>query len=122
MNCHSRNVIYLGQCKLCPKTQYVGKTETSWKKRLYGHRSDSKKPDTIDFDQHFRLPNHNFTEHARFTLIEQVNMGSLQGQAKTQRIEGREDFWMKELKTIKPDGLNVGLNSATANQIRVICG
>ena len=121
MNCNSKNVIYLAECTLCPNTQYVGKTETPWKRRLYGHRSDSKKTDTIDFDLHFQLHNHNFTEHARFTLIEQVNTGKLLGQAKTHRLENREDFWMLELKTIKPNGLNVGLNSVVSNQIRVIC-
>ena len=121
MNCNSKNVIYLAECILCPNTQYVGKTEPPWKRRLYGHRSDSKKADAIEFDQHFQLPGHNFTEHARFTLIEKMNTGPSKGQTHTQRLENREDFWMLQLKTIKPDGLNVGLNSATSNQIRVIC-
>ena len=121
MNCNSKNVIYLAECILCPNTQYVGKTEPPWKRRLYGHRSDSKKADAIEFDQHFQLPGHNFSEHARFTLIEKMNTGPPKGQTHTQRLENREDFWMLQLKTIKPDGLNVGLNSATSNQIRVIC-
>ena len=121
MTCNSKNVIYLAECILCPNTQYVGKTETTWRKRLYGHRSDSKKADAIDFDLHFQLPNHDFTEHARFTLIEQMNTALPKGQTNTQRLENREDFWMLRLKTIKPKGLNVGLNSATSNQIRVIC-
>ena len=121
LNCHSRNVIYLGECALCPKKQCVGKTEPPWNKRLYNHRKDSKRTDSIPFDQHFQLPNHDFTKHARFTLIEQVNTRSLNGKSLTKLIEAREDFWMMELQTIQPNGLNVSLNTATNNQIRAIC-
>ena len=120
LNCHSKNVIYLGDCTLCPTEQYVGKTETRFNTRLYNHRKDTKKTDSIPFDQHFRLPNHDFTQHARFILIEQVN-ASLQGISLTKLIEQREDFWISELQTLQPNGNNVQLNSATTNQIRVIC-
>ena len=67
LNCHSRNITYLGHCILCPKKQYVGKSEPPVNKRIYNHRKDSKKTGSIAFDQHFQLP------------IEQVNPSSLKG-------------------------------------------
>ena len=37
LNCKSRFIIYLGNCTLCKKTQYVGKSEFPWNIRLNNH-------------------------------------------------------------------------------------
>ena len=110
MNCQSKGIIYLGCCTLCSNSQYVGKSETKWNIRLNNHRKDSSKVETIPFDKHFQLPNHNFTEHARFILIEQVANHGITQTMLRQRLERREDFWISKLKTMIPYGLNHQLN------------
>ena len=121
LNCHSRNVTYLGYCILCPRKQYIGKTEPPVHLRINNHRYAVKDPKGIAFDKHFDTPGHNFNEHARFILIEQLRTTNTNKETTTQLLEQREDFWMQELKTIVPYGLNIQLNSAVSNQIRVIC-
>ena len=53
--------------------QYTGKSETVFNLRLNNHRKDVNKWNSLQADQHFRLPGHNFNKHAKFTLIEQLN-------------------------------------------------
>ena len=121
INCHSRNIIYLGECNLCRNTQYVGKSEPPANLRINTHRYEVS-PKAIAFDKHFLLPGHNFNANARFTLIEQVRTtANTNKQAIRQLLENREDFWTDKLKTISPNGLNAHLNSTVSNQICVIC-
>ena len=120
VNCATKKGIYLGSCELWPKPQYVGKFETFWNKRLYNHRKDAKKEKSIPFDEHFRLPGHNFTEHAKFIIIE-----TLENQVNTaidrKILEEREDHWVSKLKTMKPNGFNDKWNSPTRTKIQRIC-
>lgn len=120
VNCATKKGIYLGSCKLCPKPQYVGKFETIWSIRLYNHRKDAKKPKSIPFDEHFSLPGHNFTKHARFIIIE-----ALEKQVNTaidrKILEDREDHWVARLQTMKPNGFNDKWNSPTRAKIQRIC-
>ena len=116
-NCHSKNLIYLGYCILCIKKQYVGKTEPTTNLRINNHRKDCKNPKGIPFDEHFNTPNHDFNKHARIILIEQVSTTLISKKTITQILEEREDFWMQELRTIQPIGLNIQLNLAAKNQI-----
>ena len=111
MNCQSKGIVYLGSCTLCPNSQYVGKSETKWNIRLNNHRQDSQKVDTIPFDKPFQLPRHNFNEHARFTLVEQVQNKGITRETFRDRLEHREDFWIGKLKTLIPNGLNDHLNN-----------
>ena len=110
LNCHSTWLIYLGYCILCAKHQYVGKAEGPFNGRLNNHRNDAKKSKSIPFDEHFQLPNHNFTDHARFILIEQINDKSKGKLQMREILRQRENFWMKKLGTLTPHGLNVQLN------------
>ena len=71
VNCKSKYVIYLLECKLC-KVQYVGKSETAFNIRLNNHRKDIKNPNAIPICKHFNEPGHDFTNHAKFTVIEQL--------------------------------------------------
>ena len=117
-----RNTIYLADCILCPKPQYVGKCEPEANKRIKTHRHDVTSPNGGPYDKHFLLPGHNFNDHARFTLIEQVN--ALRGMSKAEirkLLEDREDYWMVRLKTLQPNGFNDHLNSSLRQNIHGIC-
>ena len=122
LNCRSRNVIYLGHCILCPRTQYVGKSEPPANLRINTHRHDVKDPSGGAFDHHFALPGHDFNQHARFTLIEQVRNHTTNTKAENRRLlEAREDYWMSRLRTITPLGMNDRLNSTTKQRMLEIC-
>ena len=121
LNCRSRNCIYLGYCNICPKSQYVGKSEPPANLRINTHRYDVTSPNGGPFDKHFNLPGHSYNKNARYILIEQVNSQKASKQSIRKLLEDREDFWMKRLNTIIPNGFNDHLNSQTSNQIRIIC-
>ena len=91
--------------------QYVGKAESKWNIRLNNHRQDVLKANSIPFDKHFQLPGHNFIEHARFILIEQIKDRNISPTEIRKRLEMREDFWIKKLDTLIPNGLNHQLNN-----------
>ena len=89
----------------------MGKSEPATNLRINNHRSDSKKQDSIPVDQHFSTPGHNFTTHARITLIEKLeNTTYMTEEEVTTFFETREDFWMIKLDTLIPDGFNQALN------------
>ena len=50
-------------------------------------------------DLHFRLPGHDFSRHAKFTLIEQLNNIELDKDLLTSRLNKRKDLWIHKLKT-----------------------
>ena len=55
---------------LCNK-QYTSKSETFFNLRLNNHPKDVNKQNSLQADQHFQLPGHNFNNQAKYTLIEQ---------------------------------------------------
>jgi len=109
LNCRSKYLIYLLECIKCKK-QYVGKAETPFNIRLNNHRKDVSKPNAIPACKHFAQNNHIFKEHARFTLIEQLNYTNISKETITSRLKERENFWIQTLKTLHPFGLNQELN------------
>ena len=89
--------------------------------RMNTHYCDVKSPKGLPNDK-YSLPNHDFNEHARFTLIEQVRTTTNMSKETIRQLpEEHKDFWMMKLQTILPHGFNIQLDSAHANQIRVIC-
>ena len=112
LNCKSRNVIYLIECILCQNKPYVGKSEPPSNLRTNNHRSDAKKPDSIAVDKHFfENKDHDFEKHAKITLIERLeNATHMTDQEITHNLEKREDFWIKKLNTLTPNGFNQELN------------
>ena len=97
------------ECRIC-HIQYTGKSETEFNTRLNNHRKDVNRQNGPQADQHFNLPNHNFNQHARFTLIEQLDNMRIDKDLATLRLKKREDFWIETLKTLDPYGLNAELN------------
>jgi hypothetical protein len=91
--------------------QYTGKTEWPFNQRLNKHRFDVNQEVGPAVDKHFALPGHNFERDARFILIEKLK--NLNGDKDTlrKRIKTRENFWIKELETLHPRGLNMELNN-----------
>ena len=72
--------------------------EFPWNIRLNNHRQDAHKLQSIPFDQHFQLPGHNFTKHARFILIEQIPNQGMNPNVIQHTLQKREDFWIKKTK------------------------
>jgi len=96
MNCNSTNVIYLINCLKCGK-QYVGETKRALRQRFNNHRSDIKLNKNTAVSIHFNDISHNL-RHLTVIPIEFIDNES------ERKI--RERFWMKELKTNYPHGLN----------------
>ena len=60
------------ECRIC-HIQYIGKSETEFNTRLNIHRKYVNRQNVPQADQHLKLPNHSFNQHAIFTLIEQLD-------------------------------------------------
>ena len=110
MHCKDTWLVYLLTCMKC-LIQYTGKTEWPFNQRLNKHRFDVNQEVGPAVDKHFALPGHNFERDARFILIEKLK--NLNGDKDTlrKRIKTRENFWIKELETLHPRGLNMELNN-----------
>ena len=85
-------------------------TLTEFNIRLNNHRKDINRPNAPQADQHLKLPNHIFNQHAIFTLIEQLDNMRIDKDLATLRLRKREDFWIETLKTLHPYRLNAELN------------
>ena len=70
VTCKSRCVVYLIECCLCEKSQYVGKFEYSLNLRINTHRNDVWKTDHPPCDKHFQMLGHHFSAHAKLTIID----------------------------------------------------
>ena len=110
VTCKSSCAIYLMECCLCEKSQYVGKSEYNVNLRINTHRNDVWRTDGPPCDKHFQMPGHNFNTHAKFTIIEEVYNKSLSKLKTRSLLEHREDFWILKLQTLSPQGLNISLN------------
>ena len=78
---------------------------------MNGHRSDAKRIDRLAVDTHFLSAEHNFERDAKFTVIEKITKEDLNKEQLTNLILKREDFWIKKLNTLAPNGYNTELNS-----------
>ena len=110
VTCKSSCLIYLMECYLCEKSQYVGKSEYSVNLRINTHRNDVWRTDGPLCDNHFQMPGHNFNTHANFTVIEEVCNKLLSKLEIRSLLQHREDFWILKLQTLSPQGLNISLN------------
>ena len=110
VTCKSSCVVYLMECCLCKKSQYVGKSGYSLNLRISTYRNDVCRTDGPPCDKHFQISGHNFNAHAKFITIEEACNKSLLKLKIPSLLEHREDFWILELKTLSPQGLNMSLN------------
>ena len=102
--------IYLMDCCLCEKWQYVGKSKCSLNLRMNTHRNDVWRTDGPSCDKHYQMPGHNFNVHTKFTIIEEVYSKSLSKFKICSLLEHREDFWILKLQILSLQGLNISLN------------
>lgn len=104
INCKSKNVIYLIDCKKC-HMQYVGETGRFLGERICDHLSCIRLNKTTPVSIHFNSKLHNINDF-NITGIEMFNNSD------SSHRKSRELFWQHVLKTIHPMGIN---NSNTYN-------
>ena len=113
LDCSTVNIVYLITCRIC-NLQYVGETSRAANVRWSEHLYKIRKGETNQLiykhfncdDQHRSVPVHNrFT----FQIIEKIKTDNLHSQnpalIRKRRTE-RELFWISQLRTIYPLGLN----------------
>lgn len=109
LSCDSSNIIYLISCSRCG-IQYVGETSQKLNLRMNNHRAAIRGQKNTLLTEHFRGDNDCHIDHCIVQPIEKIDdMGSKQD-LKKKRLE-REAFWIKELRTLTPYGLNDRLDS-----------
>ena len=105
LSCHSQNLIYLMSCKNCNQ-QYVGETTTRLSVRMNGHRSSTTGC--------LHIINHKKTcvgSEFSIQILEKL-IGNGYGDDNkpdpeiTTLRKTREDYWIKQLRTLYPYGLN----------------
>ena len=111
LSCSISNLVYLITCSKCDN-QYVGETKQKLSKRLSGHRSAIKKhANTFIAIKHFNLPGHSVAD-ILIQPIEKIELLLCESDEDvTIRRLDRECFWMLELGTVYPYGLNDRLQS-----------
>ena len=110
-NCHTKNALYLAFCMKCNAEQYVGKVETQGaNKRVNKHRNDVGRPDGLAIDRHFDQQDHDFNRDFRLILIEEISKQNLTKEQTRELLLKREDFWIRKLNTLEPNGFNEKLN------------
>ena len=116
LGCKSKDALYLAWCDKCNAEQYVGKVESQKAhRRINKHRNDVKRENSIKIDQHFRAEDHNFDRDFRIIIIEEItNKNMTREQVRTTLLK-REDFWIKKLGTLEPNGFNDKLNFPNAD-------
>lgn len=97
LSCDSKNVVYLITCSRCD-IQYVGQTSLSLRDRFTRHRFDINHKLLKPVANHFNSPHHSIQD-CTIIPIEQISDPS--------DLLHREQFWIKTLKTISPEGLNL---------------
>ena len=79
--------------------------------RLNNHRKDVKNPNAIPACKHFNRHDHDFNNHGKIIIIEQLrNIRTTSTETLKERLKQRENFWIMKLETLAPLGLNQDLN------------
>lgn len=115
IDCNSKNIIYIIECKKC-KMQYVGETRNSLKIRFQRHLSDIRTYKDTSIANHFNYdcPNDYDVADLKMYPIEYVEDQGL-AHMNEKKLLQRESFWIEELKTLDPDGLNTRQSSSRPN-------
>jgi len=108
LTCISDEVIYLITCARC-KVQYVGETSRELSQRNNNHRSTFRNKYHTLLAEHFSGEGACNIEHCLIQPIEKI-ISEGNRDIRKLRLE-REAFWIKELRTLTPYGLNDKLGS-----------
>ena len=105
-DCNDKCLIYLLSCKSCGK-QYVGNTTDHFRSRSNNYKSDVRKAESGDMEnvkQKFLQSHFLQRDHQGFLKDVEVRLID-----KTQASDPtkREFYWMRTLRTLYPDGLNI---------------
>ena len=101
VNCKTPNVVYLLDCHVCG-SQYVGESVQPFNKRMNGHRSDLTKKTLLPVSQHFVSPGHSLEDFGRSKIYIIDHNPSW----KENQRQKKESFWIRELQTLHPEGIN----------------
>ena len=112
LTCKTKNVVYLLTCKKC-LSQYVGETKQQFNVRNNAHRRSTK---SVNVHTGCPIVHEHFTEglcsgigYSCHILEKIPDVGSDRDQQNFRRQ--REQFWIKELRTVAPFGLNSRLDT-----------
>ena len=104
LDCNSRCLVYLLTCKVC-NIQYVGQTTDQFRKRWNNYKqcarkaADNKPHMQAHFHSHFLSEGHSgFEVDCDIRLIDKTDSSD---------PIRREQFWIRKLRTLHPDGLNL---------------
>jgi len=109
LTCSSENIIYLITCSRC-SIQYVGETKQKLSIRMNNHRTAIRGQKNTILTEHFREEGGCCINHCIVQPIEKIDDSGTNKDQKRRRLE-REAFWIKELRTLTPYGLNDRLDS-----------
>ena len=100
MDCNSKNLVYLVTCSKCNR-QYCGETSTTLKQRFANHRSSIAHAYDLPLAKHFNQQGHS-VDNIKIIPIEKIKDDR---NSEVKRKE-REGFWIYELETLAPKGIN----------------
>ena len=105
-NCNNKCLIYLLSCKTCGE-QYTGKTVGKFRSRWNNYKTDARKAasGSIESCKQQFLQNHSLQDdhHGSLKDVEVTSFDKTQASDSTTR----EYYWMRTLKTLYSDGLNL---------------
>ena len=99
--CTDKNVVYMITCQDC-NLRYIGETKRAFKTRMYEHRNGIKN------GKGCRILSNHFNSgcsNLKYRIIEHINNSDDTDNDDTNR-RFREAFWIRELRTKYPYGLN----------------
>ena len=102
VTCALQNVVYLISCQRCGK-QYVGETKRHCISRTKEHRADIKHNRKTPVGIHFNKENHSINDFS-VQVIEHINQTP---DTSVQLRRKREHYWIYNLQTVQPIGLNL---------------
>ena len=102
-DCERKNLVYLIHCQSC-QMQYVGETKRSFRTRIKKHLADVRHVRDTPVARHFNLPDHSH-QHLKAEVIE-VLTGDPDLEESTAERRRREYYWIHQLKTLPPFGMN----------------
>ena len=102
-NCMTRNVIYLITCTKCT-SQYVGETKRTLCERMKEHLADIRHVRDSPVARHFTSPDHDI-DNFSYEIIE-IGTRNPDSETTTSHRREREMYWIHQLKTLFPRGMN----------------